>query len=235
MKHKQSRVSFAAKHQNLRTDFRKVMFTDSKIFCLSRLGGRQWYPRGARPEVAMHKNNTKVHVYLGVTFYGPTRPIFVTGGGTQKSLFSDPKTGKPLQGVGAQEYVQSVLPVLLDEGDRLFSSNRCFTGRWIFQQDNAPAHTARMTKSYLDTRMKDRLLDDWPPCSPDLSWIENVWAWLDKQLDRYRPHLKTAHDLRNAIKEVIDLLPVAHCANYVNGVQGRLQSVRLRGGEVIGK
>lgn len=234
-KHKQTRVSFAVKHTDLKTDFRKVMFTDSKIFCLSSLGGKRWYLKGARPEVPMPKNPTKVHVYLGVTYYGPTRPVFVTGGGSQKSSFCNTRTGKPLQGVGSQEYVENVLPVFLEDGNRLFSSNRCYSGKWILQQDNAPAHTAKLTKSFLENRMQGRMLDDWPPCSPDLSWIENVWAWLDRKLDRYRSQLRTAQDLRNAVKEVIELLPTDFCANYVNGIQYRLQKVKSGGGKVIGK
>ncbi len=46
----------------------------------------------------------------------------------------------------------------------------------IFQQDNAPAHTSRITTAYLDSTNL-RLLE-WPPQSPDLSPIENAWAIL---------------------------------------------------------
>lgn len=232
---RERRVAFAQVHTSQQTNFRKVMFTDSKIFCLSKLGGRQWQAPGSRPENYMPKNSVKVHAYLGVTYFGPTRPIFVTGGGSQKSSIRNPKTGKPMQGVGSEEYVADVLPVLLAEGDRLFSGSRKFSESWVFQQDNASAHTASMSKGYLNTNLPSRWIEDWPACSPDLSWIENVWAWIDKQLDCKRPTLRTAQDLRNAIETTIMSLPLEHCQNYVRGMQGRLEKVIAVEGRNIGR
>ena len=44
----------------------------------------------------------------------------------------------------------------------------------VFMQDNAPAHSARVTKQYLaDLGIKDKNLMIWPPNSPDLNPIEN--------------------------------------------------------------
>ena len=95
------------------------------------------------------KNSIKVQAYLGVTVFGPTKPVFVTGGGSQKSTYTDPKTGKPMQGVGSEEYVENVLPVLLSEGNKLFGGSRVFSERWVFQQDNTSAHTAAISKEFL--------------------------------------------------------------------------------------
>ncbi len=43
-------------------------------------------------------------------------------------------------------------------------------------QDNAPIHTARVVKSWL--REENIQLLDWPPYSPDLNPMENLWGLL---------------------------------------------------------
>jgi len=56
---------------------------------------------------------------------------------------------------------------------KLFSRNR----EGMFQQDGARAHTSKATIVWLDTNIKLYIPPkDWPPNSPDLSPIENVWS-----------------------------------------------------------
>lgn len=56
---------------------------------------------------------------MGATAFGVTKPIFVTGGGTKASAYTNPKTGTHHTGVCAKEYQNDVLPRLLSEGKRL--------------------------------------------------------------------------------------------------------------------
>ncbi len=53
-------------------------------------------------------------------------------------------------------------------------------GDGIFQQDKAPAHTAKQCLKYLEDE-HIRVLD-WPGNSPDLNVIENLWAIIKKRL-----------------------------------------------------
>ncbi len=55
---------------------------------------------------------------------------------------------------------------MLPSADQLFKD-----ADFIFQQDLAPVHTAKSTKSWLNDHGVGVL--DWPPNSPDLNPIEN--------------------------------------------------------------
>ena len=70
----------------------------------------------------------------------------------------------------------------------------------IFMHDNAPVHTARIVRQLLDEMGIEVM--PWPPYSPDLNPIENLWALLKAEIYRLYPELETAPDT----VETLDLL-----------------------------
>jgi transposase len=57
----------------------------------------------------------------------------------------------------------------------------------IFQQDNAPTHTAIIIRQYLAELGRELMI--WPPYSPDLNPIENLWTLLKQKIYQIRPDL----------------------------------------------
>lgn len=227
--HKARRVAWARKHLSRRTTFSSWMFSDSKVFLLHRASGKagvkMWYPQDCRPSSAVAKRSQGVHVYLGVTKYGVTKPIFVTGGGSKKSKYVNPKSGKAFAGVGMLEYQKDALPKLLQGGNVLFAANSKWGGEWIFQQDNARPHVAASTKALLQELMPNRVEFEWPAMSPDLSWIENVWAWAERQLATNYPNVQTIAQLKSALVNIFKHVPITMLQNHVHGMRNRLVKV----------
>ncbi len=76
---------------------------------------------------------------------------------------------------------------MLPSADQLFKD-----ADFIFQQDLAPARTAKSTKSWLNNHGVGVL--DWPANSPDLNPIENLWGIVKRKMRNKRP--KNADELK---------------------------------------
>ncbi|GBO00583.1 Transposable element Tc1 transposase [Araneus ventricosus] len=71
------------------------------------------------------------------------------------------------------------------------------TGNGIFQQDNAPCRKARIVLEWFDEHTDEFHLISWPPNSPDLNPMENIWDVMERQLRAQTPpcpHISTLRD-----------------------------------------
>ena len=105
----------------------------------------------------------------------------------------------------------------------------------IFMQDNAPIHTAKLVKEYL-TSMGFRILK-WPPYSPDLNPIENVWKLLKDRIFERDPNLGKASKNEQSLKRLCQLaeevwldLEIELINKLVDSLPRRLEAVRNVGG-----
>ena len=69
---------------------------------------------------------------------------------------------------------------------------------FIWMQDNAPPHVSMHTKTYLENK-EIRVLE-WPPYSPDLNLIENVWGIMSQTIYHQGKTYTDTDDLWDAIE-----------------------------------
>jgi hypothetical protein len=95
-------------------------------------------------------------------------------------------------------------------------------GRAIFQQDNAPVHTAKVAQNILAAKKVNTL--PWPAYSPDLSPIENLWSIMETNLRSHNTPSSLA-ELRKAVQSEWNSIPQEVLRNLVESMPRRVKAV----------
>lgn len=117
---------------------------------------------------------------------------------------------------------------ILDQG-LLQSIARLFPdGNYLFQQDNAPCHTSKVTKKWFDEKSIP-LFTNWPPQSPDMNPIENLWSYIDRKI--HEKPCKSRLELWGRIQTVWDAIPIDLIQRLILSMPNRLADLKKnRGG-----
>lgn len=212
---RQKRLTYARNHSQWTVEeWRRVLWTDESKFEIFGSKRRQY----VRRRVGEAYNSACI------------QPTVKHGGGSIQVWGSITASGVgPLVRIdgrlNADRYLQILQEHAIPAGRRLIGEG------FIFQQDNDPKHTARVVRRYLAELEEQNICETmvWPPQSPDLNIIENVWDYLDRAKHRRQP--RTANDLFNILEEEWNNIPPEFINNLINSVPNRLRRViQAKGG-----
>ena len=199
-RHKAVRLNWARAHLRWnRRQWASVLFTDESKFNVQNCDGRQRDQRFS--ENCVQKRNRgggdSVHVWAGITQFNKTDLVILNGNGI------------------ARRYIDNVLrPVALP-----FLRQNYRRGNFIYQHDNASAHSARLTVNLLATNRIPVL--DWLSLSPDMSPIDHVWDELVRRISARRQPPRNVNELTNALINEWNNIPQQVMANLVLSMRRR--------------
>ncbi len=194
---RQRRLTWAKEKNWTVAQWSKVIFSDESKFCISfgNQGPRVWRKGGEAHSPSCLKCSVKFP--QSVMIWGA-----MSSAGVGPLCFLKTNVTAPV--------FQDILEhFMLPSADQLLKD-----ADFIFQQDVAPAHTAKSTKSWLNDH--DVGVLDWPANSPDLNPIENLWGIVERKMRNKRP--KNADELKATVKETWASIPPQQCHKLITSV-----------------
>ncbi|CAD7001568.1 unnamed protein product [Ceratitis capitata] len=189
-------------------EWQYVVFSDEKKFNLEGPDGYSYYYHDLRKVEhlldRLHSRVGGVMVWGAVSYYGHCELQFLT-----------PK-------MNAKDY-NCVLKTAFPFFRNLFGNLE-----WHFQRDNAPIHTAHTVKSWIREE-KVKVLE-WPPYSPDLNIIENVWGWLARKVYEGGKQYSTKEELITGIKLAWSMISLDYLQKLYESLPNRMCEVLVNKG-----
>ncbi len=202
---RQRRLTWAVEKNNWTVaQWSKVLFSDESTFCISFVNQapRVWRKSGEAQNPCCLKSSVKfpqsVMIWAAMSSAGVGPLCFL------KST------------VNAAIYQEILEHFMLPSADKLY-----WDADFIFQQDLAPAHTAKGTKSWFNDHGVTVL--DWPANSPDLNPIENLWGIVKRKMRDTRPN--NADELKATVKETWASIPPQQCHKLITSMPRRIEAV----------
>ncbi|CAK9819131.1 Transposable element Tc3 transposase [Anthophora quadrimaculata] len=208
-RHKKTRLEFARKHMDWVTQWQKVVFSDEKKFNLDGPDGYSYYYHDLRKEERIFSR--RQHGGGSVMIWGAI---------SSKGVVD-------LKVLKGRQNSKTYLEILKMAKIRIFDVVR--DNQWIFQQDNAAIHTAKLVKNWFEEQGITCL--EWPALSPDVNIIENVWGYLSRNVYINNTQFSSREELINAIKKEWNNIPLSYIETLYKSLPNRIfQIINNNGG-----
>jgi transposase len=182
--HKEKRTLFAKNFFNFSFfDWKKVIWSDECKFALSNTNRREFYWK--------HRTDSLKEQHIKKTLKFGGGSILAWGCITSEGV------GELIRIDGimdANKYVSILSNGLL----KTMENYGLDTNKVIFMHDNDPKHTAKKTKEWLYVNKINCLA--WPPQSPDMNPIENLWDIIDRKIRKRKERCSNKEELWEMIK-----------------------------------
>lgn len=229
---KQQRLEFC--RENINRDWASVMFIDRCKFTLKYPGVERhkqiWRPAGEPcQEYFPTKPTSMYNVYGGITIHGPTKLIPVTGTtGTKLKTKYKTKRQQNARSITQSEYTV-VAQDLLTEGHRLFKGQP-----WALVQDNDKVHKGMHTalKDWNKQHSGNASLIKFPPNSPDLNLIENVWGYITSKVEA--AGCKSSHEFQEQVDKQFSELSDSYLKKLFSNMARRIKECIQKEGDRTG-
>lgn len=206
---KVKRLAFAEEHKSwTMADWRKVIWSDESTFSQFQTSGwgRVWRKSGEEFHedcIASTIKHSPKRMFWGCFSWFGLGPIVPLVGAV---------TGKTYHEV-LETYAVPTLK----------TQERKVKKKFVFQEDNAPVHTAKVARDFL--KLKKVELLPWPPQSPDLNPIEELWSIIESRLRKRRPGPSSIRELEKAVIEEWESIPEELYRSLISSMPSRIQAV----------
>ena len=204
---KMKRLSWAKRRKDWVNEWENIIWSDESRFEVFRGNGKRYVWRNTQ-----EKYNPKC---LIPTFKSGQESVMVW------ACFTKNKLGPivRLEGrITARIYIELLESYLLPFINSLENNND-----YIFQEDNAPIHTANIAKDWKEDN--DIVSLPWPAQSPDLNPIENLWDELERKVRKHDPLPKNKDNLWQILQDEWSKLDIGICKNLVDSMPRRISAV----------
>jgi len=205
---KRKRLSFAEGYKNWTpAQWMHVLFADEKLFLGEGFWGQVFVrrPKGEalNPDYCVDQKPHPVKVSAWACFSGH--------GPGYMYIFNENMDAKKLQGILGTHLVESAeLHFDVEHAEH-----------WWFLQDNAPQHKSFLVRTWLFEHGIQCI--DFPPYSPDLNPIENLWADLARRVEKFQ--CDTMEELQDIVAEQWEKTDKDYMRSLAHSMPKRCQAV----------